>query len=132
MVDNIELKKLAYESISGSIYTRNAKKIADDSNGEETYITHEDDRALNKCLAMRISNGNFLYLTNVGTGIFEYSFYDALGAHIFTGTTDKVQNIDEACSYVLGQYDLDYEKAQIIDADYLNSVIQSKKQIEKF
>ena len=59
MVDNIELKKLAYESISGSIYNRNAKKIADDSNGEETYITHEDDRALNKCLAMRISNSNF-------------------------------------------------------------------------
>ena len=132
MIENIELKELAYESIRGTIYARNAKKITDDSDGEDTYITHEDYRALNKCMAMRLSNGNYLYLTNVGTGIFEYSFYDAFGAHIFTGTTSKVQSIDEACSYVLGQYDLDYEKAQIIDADYLNSVIQSQKQIEKF
>ena len=132
MIENIELKQHAYDSIRGCIYARNAKKITDDSNGEETYITHEDDRALNKCMAMRLSNGNYLYLTNIGTGIFEYSFYDAFGAHIFTGTTSKVQNIDEAINYVLEQYDLNYEKPQIIDVDNFKSAIQTKNQIEKF
>lgn len=131
MQDGIDIKQQTYENISSRIYARKSKTTADDTSGEDCYITHEDYRSSNKCRALTLYNGNYLYIASIGEGIFEYSFFDAYGAHIYTGITGKLTNIDEALDFVLGQYDLDCERVQIINTDYMKTVIQSQNQIEK-
>ena len=77
---------------------------------------------------MQFESGVYLRISKVGNDLYEYSFYEADGTYIDSGTIDEaadIQNVYDAANEAIKDYELSIEDGWLLPTDAFNEMLLS-------